>query len=115
MLEINVDGVDRITRRLERMQRKLEHFEGALLHEVRDWEVQDVHRKQPGAHGSRDGTVIARVIFRPHSRYEMKRSMLARRRLHYKGRTSTRDILRKQLIDRLIVRLNAKIEEELKW
>lgn len=111
MLTASID-VDRVLQRLERMQQRLEHFEGDLLSEMRDWEVQNVHRRKPGARSARNRGIVGRTLFRPHSRFEIMRSRMAKR--HYM-KTSTRDILRKPLINRLIARLTRRAQRSLRW
>jgi hypothetical protein len=112
MIGVEIEGIDAVEERLMKMARRIAHLDRAILHEVRDWETEDVHRKKPGAHRTQGG---ARVLFRQHSWYETKRSRLAARRKFYVGRTSTRAVLRVELIDKLIVRLDALMQDRLTW
>jgi hypothetical protein len=105
--------VDKALERLDSMARKIRHLDHVdIPHEMRDWEVEDVHRKRPGTHRGRRG---GHVLFRLHSWYEVRRSRLAQRRIHYRGRTSQRDVLGAELIDKLIQRLDLLMQEKLKW
>jgi hypothetical protein len=117
MLHIELEGLDKITQRLDAMHRKIRHLEHVdAVHEMRDWEVENVHRHAPGARRMRLG---AKVLFRPHSRYEMRRHQLAMRRLIQRGGTvrppSTRPILRQVLVDQLRERMTTLLSEKLKW
>ena len=116
MFTVQMPDVKQVISKLERMQKSINALEhGGLTTEVRDWEVQDVHRKRPGARNTRSG---ARVFFRPHSRYEMRRHKLNLRRLKRRGVAiaySTRPILRRTMIDRLWERVTHLVEEKLTW
>jgi hypothetical protein len=110
MVGVSLDGLDAVLDRVDHMARKLRHLDHQLAHELANWEVQDLHRKKPGMHRTHGG---GKTVIRAHSRYELRRSRLAQRRIHYRGRTSTRDILRQELLDKLIARLDALMEERL--
>jgi hypothetical protein len=116
MVTINIEGLDRTIKRVDAMAQTIRHFKYVdVLHAVRDWEVDDVDRHRPGAKRFRTTT---RTKFRPHSRFEMHRHMLAVRRLGRKGIVrppSNRPILRAEMIDRLHERLTELIARKLKW
>jgi hypothetical protein len=117
-LNFSFDGLSEITNKLEEMEGKIKSLEHeGLVDETRNWEVQDVHRHRPGAKRMRGGG--ARVIFRPHSRYEMMKSRRAVRKLFRRGRyiykRSIRPILRQVMIDRLKERVSELLSEKLKW
>jgi hypothetical protein len=116
MLSITLQGLDRITNRLDAMRHKVQHVQHVdIAHEMADWEVQDVHRHRPGMHHTRIG---ARTKFRPHSRYEMRRHQQALRRLSKRSimrLASTRPILRQVMIERLRERMVAMLDNKLKW
>jgi hypothetical protein len=117
MLSISIQGLDKVTEKLESMRRKVRHLEHTdVVHEMRDWEVEDMHRHNPGAKHIRLGD---KVLIRAHSRYEVRRHQLAVRRLIKHGGavrpSSTRPILRQMLIDRLHERMTRLLHEKLKW
>jgi hypothetical protein len=117
MVSVSLEGLDRVTAKIDGMKRKIAHLEHVdIVNEVRDWETQDVNRKHPGAHRTRFG---AKVLFRPHSRYEMARHRAAMRRiLKHHGilrPPSTRPILRQVMIDRLRERMTKMFHEKIQW
>jgi hypothetical protein len=117
MAHIALLGLDRVARKIDGMRYKIRHLEHVdIVHEMRDWEVETVNRKRPGTRHIRLG---GKVLFRPHSKFEMKRHQLAVRRLIKHGGTvrpaSTRPILRQMLIDRLRERMTHLLREKLKW
>jgi hypothetical protein len=102
---------------LDRMIERIHDFAAhGIRNVVADWETQTVRRKAPGVRHIHAG---AKVIFRPHSRAEMRRHYAAMRRLQRKGRyavgTSTRPILRQVLIDALEDQLAAAMTARLVW
>jgi len=116
MFQVQLPDTRHVVAQLEGMVKKIHELERhGVVNEVRDWETQDVHRKRPGARHTRNG---ARVYFRPHSRYEMRRHMLNIRRLKRHGvmvMPSTRPILRRVMIDRLWDRMTALVNGALTW
>jgi hypothetical protein len=118
VLNLNFDGLAEAVKKFEDMQEKIKDLEHeGLVDEVRNWEVQDVHRHRPAAKRRRGGRV--QTLFRPHSRYEMMKSRRAVRKLFRRGRyiykRSMRPILRQVMIDRLQERVNELLVEKLKW
>jgi hypothetical protein len=111
MLSVEISGIEDIQQRFEEMHTKLREFNHAIADEFAAWQREDVHRPRADVRRAYPGF---KTTFRQHSRYELRRSRLARRRVHYRGRTSTRDILRAELIDKLIARLDA-LSETLRW
>jgi hypothetical protein len=119
MLNIVDVDIKAALERIEGMQKRIATFEHTdIREEVRNWETRDVRRHRPGAKSIRGGG--AKVIFRPHSRYEMRRARAAMRRTvrkgrYYVGRLSMRPILRRFLIDRLTERMSELMAEKLRW
>jgi hypothetical protein len=117
MVSVSLEGLDRVTKKIDGMRFKIRHLEHVdVPHEMRDWETGDVHRHAPGTHRTRLG---GKVLFRPHSRYEMARHRAAMRRiLKHHGilrPPSTRPILRQIMIDRLRERMTRLVSEKLQW
>jgi hypothetical protein len=125
MLEMKIEGLPDIEKRLGSMVGRLRQLTArGVRNELADWEVEDMHRQAPWARRSRPrGTAYTTV--RPHSRYEMRRSRAYQRRAlrrtlkgstaFFEAKTSTRPILRQELLDRLAERYVELLSERLQW
>jgi hypothetical protein len=116
MLTIEVDGVEETMARLDGMIEKLIELRTRTIGDAfADWQTEDVHRRAPFIVHHRS-TWTTR--FRPHSRWEMTRHRRAVRRLvrhgRYTGFYSTRPILRAELLDALIKRME-EVLGDIRW
>jgi hypothetical protein len=124
-VEIKLEGLPAIEKRIGGMIGRLRNLSSrGVRNELADWEVEDMHRDAPWARRSRPrGTAYTTV--RPHSRYEMRRSRAYQRRAlrrtlkgstaPFQMKTSTRPILRQELLDRLAERYVELLSERLRW
>jgi hypothetical protein len=120
-LNVEVQGIDAAIARLDSMTTRLNEFPIDLLVETQAWEVEDVHRQTPRAEQTMDGVEV--VFFARGnskratlaSRYQIRRSRLLARRAFYSGQSSTRPVLRAELLDRLIARLDRLMADTLQW
>jgi len=131
-----------LEKRFTRMAEKIDHFKRNTMGSVMsDWQVEDMHRDKPFTMRWR-AQGRAQTVVRPHSLYEMIKSQgvllpvkqqrraikgLRKNQLTYKlrrgfykslrehRRWSTRDILRKELIDMLMAREWNALQLNLKW
>lgn len=117
---------------------RLRRFPHAMANQMSDWQVQDMHRKEPVTKKAvRAGT--ARTIIRPHSLWTMRRSAAyqrrqARRIIRFASRSSkysqrraaelfhrfqphlsTRPILRSSLETSLAVRMRDLLHDRIRW
>jgi hypothetical protein len=109
------------------MLHKLDHFGRVDVgQQLSDWQVEDMHRHRPFTMRNR-GAKKASTIVRPHSRYEVNRSRMAQRRIARRAkrkrpvkfagelRTSSRPILRAELLVSFHERLTKAFHEKLQW
>jgi hypothetical protein len=127
-LAISVD-IDPLSKRLGAMLAKIDHFKrvdiGAGLS---DFQTQDMHRYRPFTMRSRaKGLAVTKI--RQHSLYEMQRSGKATKRMQryvrsmakrpkiprFYAHTSTRPILREDMLARLDERMTRLLNEKIKW
>jgi hypothetical protein len=108
------------------MLHQIQHFgEVGIGTAMSDWQVEDMHRHRPFTKRSRSSKT-ATTLVRPHSRYEVNRSRMTQRRIarrarrkavaaHPQGRTSTRPILRAELLVSFNKRLSEAMHDKLQW
>jgi hypothetical protein len=125
MIEITVD-TEALVKRIDAMRHKIEHFKAVDIGaELSEWQTHDMHRHRPFTMRSRRAGKAATKI-RPHSLFEMKRSLAAQRRFMRRARHgqiipepyrhwSTRPVLRAELFAQLGDRYAALLPEKLKW
>ena len=105
-----------IQRRLRKMVRTLAHYGSIDLgQELSAWQVDDMHRHRPFTKRTRRK---AATVIRPHSKYEVERSVQAQaraRRRHQVVARSTRPILRDELLQKLQQRMEALAAEKIHW
>jgi len=132
---IEVDAT-KLLERIDGMIKKIDHFKRVDLgNELSAWQTEDLHRNRPFTMRSRArGTATTKI--RPHSLYEVEHSARAQMRYAQRMRRrtrrigsiaitpsplpmfrhwSTRPILRSEMIQRLIERMNTALAEKLKW
>jgi hypothetical protein len=135
MFEIKID-TEAVEQRLAEMAEGIEHLKRVDLgQELSDWQSEDLHRNRPFTMRSRAKGRAATVI-RPHSLYEIERSIAYQRRggrsfarlvsgkagkktlaryLAFEPKTSMRPFLRPAMYERLVERMVEMAEEKLKW
>jgi hypothetical protein len=120
------------------MLEKVNHFKRVDIGaELSAWQTEDMHRHRPFTMRSR-AKGRATTVVRPHSLFEVQRSIRARsgasrlaklqakprKRAYrgqllefssYRGRYSTRPILREELLQGLTARMNTALHEKLVW
>jgi hypothetical protein len=114
---------------IDAMIRQIDHFgRVGIGQELSAWQVEDMHRHRPFTMRNRSAKKAATLV-RPHSRYEVNRSRMAQRRIarharRKKGlsaadlqqqRTSTRPILRAEVLALLQPRMSKAMREQLQW
>jgi hypothetical protein len=115
---------------LNDMQRKINHFgRVGIGEEMSNWQVEDMHRHRPFTKRNRGAKTVATLV-RPHSRFEVNRSRKSQRRIVRRVRrrgelltlvaqqtrpTSTRPILRAELLVKLHERMGQAMREKLQW
>lgn len=127
---IEVQGTDKLRATLENMGRQLRTLPAAIDQEFFNWQAEEVHRAHPSVH--RRGKRTMWSLFRPHSLREMQRAgKQIRRAERFKAyvakhprsrrrpprvyrRTSTRPILRAELLDALQLRI-ANLIARVQW
>jgi hypothetical protein len=131
MIELKVD-MSSLQGQIAGMIRKIDHFKRVDIgKELSDWQVEQMHRHKPFTMRNR-ARGIASTTIRPHSLWEMthehggferktgrrlqsratRRLRSLKRRLR---RWSTRPILRPELYQELIERMNRALGEKLTW
>jgi hypothetical protein len=113
-ITIDVDGTEETMARIKAMLTQLaelRHYK--IANEFADWQTEDVHRQRPFVVRHRGPSWSTR--FRPHSKWEMTRHRRAVRRAIRHGWTpsgprSTRPILRAELIDALVRRMEELLD-----
>ena len=113
---IEADGFEETAERVDKMILQLRELRGYEIgREFAEWQEQDVNPKHAFVVKHR-ATWTTR--FRPHSRWEMTRHRYAMRRLvrrgRYTGYYSTRPVLRQELLDQLVTRMEALLNN-IKW
>jgi hypothetical protein len=129
-LDISVDTAA-LSKRMAEMLGKIDHFKRVDLGTgLSDFQTQDMHRNRPFTMRSRArGVAVTKV--RPHSLYEMEHSAMATKRIQrylrstskrrrkkaprFSAHTSTRPILRPQLLSVLQERMTALLAEKITW
>jgi hypothetical protein len=124
MFDIEVD-TEALVKRIDAMRHKIEHFKAVDIGaELSAWQTDDMHRHRPFTMRSRRAGRAATKI-RPHSLFEMKRSLAAQRRFMRHARHgqiipepyrhwSTRPVLRVELFERLCERYDV-LREKIRW
>jgi hypothetical protein len=115
-IEIEVTGVEETMARLDGMIEKLIELRTHKIgEEFANWQTETVHRRAPFVVHHRN---VWGTRFRPHSRWEMQRHRRAMRRLvrhgRYTGFYSTRPILRQELLDDLVKRME-EVLSDVRW
>jgi hypothetical protein len=139
MINIDLEGLDEVRHSINRMAQSLEHLRTTDLGgELSAWQTEDVHRNKPFTMRYRRAG-RAQTVFRAHSWKRIKRSIAYQRRggslltralgrrtqkgylramaaYHaFQPLTSTRAILRQELIEQLGERLVEMAKEKLHW
>lgn len=119
-IEFEAEGLKHINNRLDAMLAKLDHFSKVELGDVMsDWQTKDVHRHRPFTMRWRGQKRQVATKFRPHSLYEVKRSLLqerwARRHRMPPRRWSTRPFLRPGMWDKLVQEMTDAFHAAIKW
>jgi hypothetical protein len=112
------------------MLHQIDHFgRVGIGTEMSDWQVEDMHRHRPFTMRNRSQKKASTMV-RPHSRYEVNRSRMAQRRIARRARrksgplavaaqpqarTSTRPILRAELLVGFTKRMTEAMHEKLQW
>jgi len=134
-VEIKIEGLEELSGTIGAMIGLIDHYKRVDIgQELSDWQVNDMHRHKPFTMRARaKGSATTKV--RPHSLFEMKRSTRAHRQLMRRLRArrkkgggivfipmlvehrhwSTRDILRREMIDSLADRMHRLKEQKLGW
>ena len=109
------------------MIRKVNHFKRVDIGTTfSEWQTEDMHRGRPFTLRARSRGRVATII-RPHSRFEVNRSRAAQRRLARRAKRasftgsstyrkwSTRPILRVELLEKLVTRMNEALHKHIVW
>jgi hypothetical protein len=120
MISVDQSDLAAIDKRLSSMLEKLDHFGRVELGEVMSsWQVGDVHRHRPFTMRWRGRQRKVVTMFRPHSRWEMKRELRLTRRALRRHQVphaySTRPVLREVMWDRLVSEMTAAFQSAIKW
>jgi hypothetical protein len=141
MIRIDVDqeALEAVQHRIGHMLQSLDHLGRVDIgHELSEWQTEDMGRNRPFTMRSR-ARHIASTVIRPHSKYEVERSIryqrMGGRRIArllglrtkrgwkkaqsafhaFEPKTSMRPILRAKMLERLSERLLEMAAEKLKW
>jgi hypothetical protein len=126
-IELDVSGA---LERLDGMIEKIQHVKHVEVGQtLSDWQTQDLHRRRPFTMRSR-AKGKATTVLRPHSLFEIRRSIAYQRRMgrkvarggkramqtfsRWEVKTSMRPILRSELEERIYERVMA-LRERLRW
>ena len=138
-LNLDIEDLEAVKHRVDHMLQSIDHLKSVDIgHELSEWQVEDLHRNKPFTMRYRRAG-RAETVIRPHSLFEMKRSVRyqrtrGRRLARLLGRhtsraflkaqglfhsfqptVSQREILRQEMLERLVVRLGEMAKEHLKW
>lgn len=121
-VEIDQNDLQRIEHRIDAVIHSLDHFARTDMGRVMsDWQIQDMHRHRPFTMRSRH-KVQTKV--RPHSlremlgakRYQAKLAgKRVPRRRHPRAHSSTRPILRIELLTKLYAQMTEKLRDLIHW
>jgi hypothetical protein len=141
MITIDIDDatLEAVKHRIDHMLQSIDHLKRVDIgHELSEWQTEDLHRNKPFTMRYRRAG-RAETVIRPHSLFEMKRSvryqrtrgrrlarLLGRRTKRswlkaqaafhsFQAQTSQREILRQEMLERLSERLGEMAQEHLKW
>lgn len=117
---VDPKALEEIDKTLESMLNKLDYFSKVKLGEVMsDWQTAEVHRHRPFTMRWRGQKRQVVTKFRPHSKWEVDRSLLAERRAKRHGapplHTSTRPILRDEMWSQLVTEMTTAFHDTIKW
>jgi hypothetical protein len=137
MLKIDIDEktLEEVQHRVDHMLQSIDHLKSVDIgRELSDWQVEDLNRNKPFTMRYRRAGRAVTVI-RPHSLFEVKRSAAYQRRGARKlirltkrpsrkaaaafrliqQRISAREILRAEMLERLVERLGEMLTEKINW
>jgi hypothetical protein len=138
-IEFDGDSLTEVQHAVGHMLQSIDHLKSVDIgHELSEWQVEDLHRNKPFTMRYRRAG-RAETVIRPHSLFEMKRSVRYQRtrgrrlaRLLGRGTSraflkaqglfhsfqpsmSQREILRAEMLERLTERLAEMLKEKLRW
>jgi hypothetical protein len=119
-MPFSVDNLEAVDKKLESMLNKLDYFSKVEMgHVLSQWQTDNIHRHRPFTLRWRGQKRQVVTKFRPHSLYEVKRSLLAERRAKRHGapplHTSTRPILREDMWQLLVDQMTRAFHDTIKW
>lgn len=126
-VDISID-MSAVSKRIGEMIGRIDHFKRVDIgNGLSDFQTQDMHRNKPFTMRSRaKGRAVTKI--RPHSLFEMQRSRKTQRRMvrylkskrrrrppRFYVQTSTRPILRREMLDRLGARMHQLFLDKIHW